>query len=205
MPPCSPATMWPMATQAPHTDSRRESERDSRREQVKLQGWLLSSRLWTLTLNWSQNSGHWSLSWPCWGRLDFLHGFAEEKGFDMGSLPLFQIAQHLNKTTFLFHQELPLEFGFCGSRQMAPLFYLVTKELLTFLYTSNLSDKTTWKMHFFFFIHLAIVQQAGLGNCGFLFVAIPPWLRLQLPESLKCHFDPPFFMFKIIEMYLLIS
>ena len=45
-------------------------------------------------------------------------GLAKEVGFETRILPFFQGMQHLNKTSFLFHQQLPLKFGFCGSRQM---------------------------------------------------------------------------------------
>ena len=54
----------------------------------------------------------------------FCFGLAEIMSFEMGS-PSSQIAQHLNKTSFLLHQQLPQEFGFCGSKPQNTLFCLV--------------------------------------------------------------------------------
>ena len=119
----SPRNMWPVAltvtwlitTWAPRTGSRREPETDSHWERAKLPGGLLSCHLWVskvCTLKWNRKSEHCLLSWFC-------------RGDDLWdrSLPFSQITQNLNKTSFLLHQHLPHEFGFCGDRQPNRIFF----------------------------------------------------------------------------------
>ena len=74
------AATWPMTVLAPHTDSCGEHEMNNSQEQAKLPGWglrVLSNSLQApedCILNWSRNSGHWLVSWSCWGWLDFFDG-----------------------------------------------------------------------------------------------------------------------------------
>ena len=111
------AVTWPLVMWAPNTGSRREPKMNSNLEQAKLPGWglwQLSSHLWApkdCALNWSRNSGHCLLSWFGWG-----------EGLWDGSLPFPQIVQHLHKTSFLLHQQLPHMFGFCGNSSWTPVF-----------------------------------------------------------------------------------
>ena len=67
--------------------SRRDPEMDSSQEQAKLPGQVLrplSSCLQApkdCTLQWSRDSGHWILSWPCWGQLGFFHSRKKIRSF----------------------------------------------------------------------------------------------------------------------------
>ena len=102
---------WSMPVWAPLTASRMKPKMGNSQEQTKVPG-PLSSHLQAprdCTLNWSRNSGHWLLSWSCWG-----DGLWEK------CLPLSQTVQHLNKTSLLSHQHLPHKSGFCGNRQPDP-------------------------------------------------------------------------------------